>query len=956
MATRQEWSNWFERAPEADPLEVTQRLLGARLEKVGASEWAGPCPLCGGEDRFSVNVQKKVFNCRSSAAGGGSPIDMVIHCTGCSLIEAAEAITGEPRPDQSRNETEEEQEARLRAHQRFIVAARKREEEQRRSHEEKQSRDERTIEEVLKRAVDLDDARAKHGQAYLMETRGLSPKPNLSHDIKYVGALDYYGYGDNGAGELKRLGTLPALVATIRNASGAVTGISQTYLDPSAPRKWTPIGSSRNRPRKIRGDKHGGMIRLGVIGETIGLSEGWENCLAWHQLGRGSEDVSLAAAVDLGNLSGRATGSIDHPSLTDPNSSSPLKIPNGEPDLTKSGVILPEGVKSVIIVADNDSEPFALHARYRTAVNRFCALGLQVSLDWPPPGSDWNDVLLHDTRGMPLPKDTKATEKTKALRHSGGVESAEEFLRRTDWILKSDRRSKNTTDVWPQPQPIDAPLKPVPAFDANILLPEALRAWVNDEAERMPCPLDFIASAAITALGSIVGARCAIKPKAHDPWLVVPNLWGGIVGDPSVKKSPAWSTALKPLDRLIAKAHDLQSAAMRGYETGRAVFSAQSDALEGRLKEAAKKPSKGDPLSIARELQELRDEAPKAPTLRRYKTNDTTVEKLGELLRENPGGLLVLRDELVGLIAAWEREGREGDRAFFLEAWNGNQSFDVDRIGRGHTSIPNVCASIFGGIQPDKLTMYLEQAANSLANDGMLQRFQLLVYPDPRCWEWRDRAPNKAARDAAFAVFEKLSEFDPLKWGAAHADEFAKFPYFGFGDEAQRVFVKWSENLHRERIPKEDDLIVRQHLTKFDKLFPALALIFHLVDCVDRNVRGPVTAEAALRAAAWCEYLEAHARRCYGLLTDDGLRAAQTLAKKLERGALGDGFTARDVRRNQWRNLTTDETVQAALDWLEGGSWVRGEVTGGTGPGGGRRTIRYRIHPELRRGTGKGGA
>jgi hypothetical protein len=150
---------------------------------------------------------------------------------------------------------------------------------------------------------------------------------------------------------------------------------------------------------------------------------------------------------------------------------------------------------------------------------------------------------------------------------------------------------------------------------------------------------------------------------------------------------------------------------------------------------------------------------------------------------------LVLRDELVGLIAAWEREGREGERAFFLEAWNGNQSFDVDRIGRGHTSIPNVCASIFGGIQPDKLTMYLEQAANSLANDGMLQRFQLLVYPDPRRWEWRDRAPNKAARNAAFTVFEKLSDFDPLQWGAAQADDFAKFAHFGFGDEAQRVFM-----------------------------------------------------------------------------------------------------------------------------------------------------------------------
>jgi hypothetical protein len=74
---------------------------------------------------------------------------------------------------------------------------------------------------------------------------------------------------------------------------------------------------------------------------------------------------------------------------------------------------------------------------------------------------------------------------------------------------------------------------------------------------------------------------------------------------------------------------------------------------------------------------------PDTPVLRRYKTNDSTVEKLGELLRDNPAGLLVQRDELVDLLASWEREDRQGDRAFFLEAWNGDQSFDTDRIGRG---------------------------------------------------------------------------------------------------------------------------------------------------------------------------------------------------------------------------------------------------------------------------------
>jgi hypothetical protein len=404
---------------------------------------------------------------------------------------------------------------------------------------------------------------------------------------------------------------------------------------------------------------------------------------------------------------------------------------------------------------------------------------------------------------------------------------------------------------------------------------------------------------------------------------------------------------MKPLDLLIAKAVKMHEAALAEYETTKVVFDAHKDAIEGRIKEAARKPTKGDPVAIANEVRTHNEIAPVAPKLRRYKTNDSTVEKLGELLRDNPAGLLVLRDELVGLIATWEREGREGERAFFLEAWNGNQSFDTDRIGRGHISVPNLCASIFGGIQPDKLTMYLEQAAHTLSNDGMLQRFQVLVYPNSRRWEWRDRAPNKTARDAAYAVFEKLADFDPLAWGAAPADDFAKFPYFQFSEEAQDVFIEWSGDLHRSRIPNEDEPLIRQHLAKFDKLFPALALIFHLVDCVTHGVCGPVGKDAALRAAAWCEFLEAHARRCYGLLKDDGLRSAQALATKLEGGTLDDGFTLRDIRRNQWRNLTTDDAIQAALDWLEDENWLRSVLTGGTGPGSGRRTVRYHINPVI---------
>jgi hypothetical protein len=124
--------------------------------------------------------------------------------------------------------------------------------------------------------------------------------------------------------------------------------------------------------------------------------------------------------------------------------------------------------------------------------------------------------------------------------------------------------------------------------------------------------------------------------------------------------------------------------------------------------------------------------------------------------------------------------------------------------------------------------------------------------------------------------------------------------------------------------------LIQQHLAKYDKLFPALALLFHLVDCVQIGQQncGPVKAASATKAAAWCEYLESHARRCYGLLADEGLRAAQSLTSKIAEGKLSNNFTMRDVRRNQWRNLTTDEAVKAAIDWLEDEGWLQSYKVG----------------------------
>jgi hypothetical protein len=260
-------------------------------------------------------------------------------------------------------------------------------------------------------------------------------------------------------------------------------------------------------------------------------------------------------------------------------------------------------------------------------------------------------------------------------------------------------------------------------------------------------------------------------------------------------------------------------------------------------------------------------EEPAAPNWKRYKTNDATIEKLGELLSNNPRGMLVYRDELIGLLSGWDREGREGDRAFFLEAWNGTGSHETDRIGRGSVRIENACVSILGGIQPSKLLAYLYGATSGTDNDGLIQRFQLLVYPDePKVSAIVDRCPNVTAKNRAFDVIKKLAGMDFTEHGAIRPED-GSIPFFRLSDSAQSLFYEWFDELSR-KLRADDEPIITEHLGKFRKLVPSLALIFHLIDIADGAEFGPVGELNLKRAMAWCEYLETHARRIYAMVTD----------------------------------------------------------------------------------------
>jgi hypothetical protein len=490
-------------------------------------------------------------------------------------------------------------------------------------------------------------------------------------------------------------------------------------------------------------------------------------------------------------------------------------------------------------------------------------------------------------------------------------------------------------ETWPEIVPLPIALPPVMPFRGD-LLPEAFRPWVTDIAERVQCPADFPAVAAIVTAASVVGRQMGIYPKRKDDWLVIPNLWGGVVGRPSVMKTPAMAEPMKMIDRLSAVARENFSKALEDHGLQTMVRAVADKAGKDRREQAIKKAlaGGGDAVEALRaEMNALPPEPPK-PILRRYKTNDPTVEKLGELMNENPRGFLLFRDELVGFLRNLDRDGREGDRPFYLESWNGSGSITYDRIGRGTVDVDAVCLSILGGIQPGPLRAYISQATDGGAgDDGLLQRMQLLVWPDTEK-EWRnvDRWPNTDAKNLAFEVYQRLDNITP--------DLGRDVPAVRFDAEGQGAFDDWRETLERRLRNEDMPAAFEAHMAKYRSLMPSLALLFHLIDTPDATGVG---AEQARRAIAWCEYLETHARRLYAQHLNPEMVAAVALADRLR--DLPDPFTARDVSQKGWQGLDR-EAVNLALPVLtEFGHIVREEAE--SSARGGRPTARYLKNPWL---------
>lgn len=453
--------------------------------------------------------------------------------------------------------------------------------------------------------------------------------------------------------------------------------------------------------------------------------------------------------------------------------------------------------------------------------------------------------------------------------------------------------------------------------------------WIKSTAEAASAPADYTAFALITTAASLVGnSRCAEPDPNRTDWIEPLNFWTALIGPPSSGKTPSLSIFDQFLREIEDTARRAAEPLIRGRQEKLAVAKQAEKAWEKRVKAAFEEDPHAEPPPKPDNAK-----APPPIAVRRCRVSDATIEKLAQLLKDAPKGLLQWRDELAAWIEGMERYSSASDRPHWLEMYSGG-SVTLERVKHEEpVHVPRALVSILGGIQPGVLDRLLVQSPN----DGLLARF-LLIAPDIPPLKRSETCPDHGRLRAAFQRLDRL-DFDHDESGEAmpvhmafHSD--AAHHFFDFRAEV-RGLANGTDGVLGGWIGKAPGHVAR------------LAAVLALLDWSGHG-EGPaprdVSSYHVSRACElWSAYLHPMARRVFG----GGWPVAERVARRIICKARQD-----DVRRLNKRDVgrswsiaeihATRSVRDEAFDVLEEDGLIRRSETS-SGPG--RKAGDYEVNP-----------
>ncbi len=163
-------------------------------------------------------------------------------------------------------------------------------------------------------------------------------------------------------------------------------------------------------------------------------------------------------------------------------------------------------------------------------------------------------------------------------------------------------------------------------------LPEVVASFISEGADAIGCDTSMIALPLLSALGATIGTSRRVMLKAD--WLEPPLVWSCVLGESGSSKTPAFNYALTPFRKIEHMFMQHNEATRERFEIDRLIYDKELTAWK-------KQKSSSEPPT-----------PPNTPAQKRLIVNNTTMEALGPLMRDNPKGFWWLSMNLAGGLVA----------------------------------------------------------------------------------------------------------------------------------------------------------------------------------------------------------------------------------------------------------------------------------------------------------------
>ena len=382
------------------------------------------------------------------------------------------------------------------------------------------------------------------------------------------------------------------------------------------------------------------------------------------------------------------------------------------------------------------------------------------------------------------------------------------------------------------------------------IFPQIVQQYLAECTKAINCPLDFIATPVLVTVAMVIGN--SFQAVIKKGWGEKPIIFMAIIGSTGTKKTPAIKKGLIPL-----------------YEIQKLINQDNSNNT--------------DPISIMDSIT-LEGNGNKNE-IKQIITTDATMEALARLFLVNPHGILLSKEELIGLWKSFNqyKGGKGDDMEKYLSLWTG-ENIIINRVGSPPLIVNNPFICICGGIQNE----VMEPIFHTIDN-GMKERF-LFVFPESIRHKHSDDEISDATSEAFINLMEKIHQ----KLSVKSQDKDAPFDV-SFSKEGKAEWKEWHIK-HLEEMNGSIPYYLVGSWSKMVAYFIRFSLLMEVLK-TEGDVE-KISLESVQNAKILTEYFKDHARKIYDI--EHSGAAEKTITRAVEWIRLKGGrVTLREIYSNR---------------------------------------------------------